>query len=225
MAKTISHPTDLDEDLARDHGTASASPADSLSQSPKPAEGASDTTVGRVLPDATKPAATTKQAGRYVGKGLTPMPKVGLEEEMYLKVAKRAEKAGDDLLHEVAKVGQYVTLAIRRPDEKWGKKVKFFHHALKRHCKAPEHADDITKQWFKKLSTFVKHHAGQEALRITGEMDDCFNMRLEMSQSRDDIADDAEAFFEKVCPYCETCPPLYNEEDWRQLCDFRDRWV
>lgn len=220
----ISTSTELADDLDTDHLSGdlkSKSSSDTLTQHKGPVDSASDTTVGRVLPsDPTK----SKQASRYT-KGLPPMPKIGLDEEAYLKVAKRAETSGDDLLHEVAKVGQYVTLAVRRPDEKWKKKIKFFHHALKRHCRPPEHADDITRKWFKKLSMFVKHHAGMEALRIAREQHDCFNMRLEMGQTRDDIADDAEDFFESVCPYCEQCPPLYNAEEWTQLKALRDQWI
>ena len=246
MPNTLDTPSDLTRDLDADHqpkkakagdksgalsgsmsGSMSGSISDTLSPSKGFVEAASDSTVGRVLPEQAQQASTpsTKQANRYVGRGLPPMPKIGLEEDQYLKVAKRAEASGDDLLHEVAKVGQYVTLAVRRPDEKWKKKIKFFHHALKRHCQAPEHADEITKKWFKKLAAFVRHHAGLEALRIANEMNDCFNMRVEMGQSRDDIADDAEEFFESVCPYCDTCPPLYNEAEWVELKALRDEWV
>lgn len=168
-----------------------------------------------------------KQADRYTrARGpFPPMPRIGLPEETYLHVAHRAERNGDDLLFEAAKVGQYVTLGIRKQDGSWASKLKYFRHALKRHTQPPEHADEMTKEWFKKLAGFVKSHIGAEALRLAGEADDRFEARQSMGQSADDIADDAENFFEMICPMCDTCPPIYNEEDWQQLKIFRDRWV
>lgn len=168
-----------------------------------------------------------KQTDRYTrARGpLPPMPRIGLPEETYLQVAHKAERNGDDLLFEAAKVGQYVSLAMRKRDAPWAAKLKYFRHALKRHCQPPEHADAMTKDWFKKLASFVKAHIGAEALRLAGEADDRFEARQSMGQSSDDIADDAERFFESICPMCDECPPIYNQEDWLQLKIFRDRWV
>lgn len=168
-----------------------------------------------------------KQVDRYTrARGpLPPMPRIGLPEETYLHVANKAERNGDDLLFEAAKVGQYVSLAMRKQDGSWASKLKYFRHALKRHTQPPEHADEMTKEWFKKLAGFVKSHIGAEALRQAGEADDRYEARQSMGQTADEIADDAEKFFEMICPMCETCPPIYNEEDWQQLKIFRDRWV
>ena len=173
-------------------------------------------------------ANATQQAKRYVHSTrgpLPPMPRIGLPEETYLHVAHKAERNGDDLVFEAAKVGQYVTLAMKNPDAEWSQKLKFFRHALKRHCQPPEHADEVTKGWFKGLATFVKAHIGAEALRLAGEEDERYEARQSMGQTTDMIADDAEKFFEMICPMCETCPPIYNDEDWRQLKMYRDRWV
>ena len=153
------------------------------------------------------------------------MPKIGLPEETYLHVANKAQRNGEDLIFEAAKVGQYVSLALRDTDRPWEDKVKLFRHALKRHCRPPEHADEMTKEWFKRLSHFVRGLFGGEALRLAGEQDDRFDARKSMGQSIEDIADDAEKFFDAVCPHCDTCPPLYNEEEWRQLRIYRDRWI
>lgn len=168
------------------------------------------------------------QARRYVhpARGpLPPMPKVGLPEDMYLHVAHKAERNGDDLVLEAAKVGQYVSLALRDADAPWQTKLKYFRHALKRHCQPRERADETTKAWFGQLANLVKSHAGAEALRLAAEMDEVYEARQSMGQSTEQIADDAEKFFEQVCPMCETCPPLYNEEDWHKLKAIRDRWI
>ena len=190
-------------------------------------EAAGESFTGHVFQGTTS-VPSTGQARRYVhhGKGpLPPMPRVGLPEETYLHVAHKAERNGDDLVFEAAKVGQYITLATKRADDPWHVKLKYFRHALKRHCQAPEHADAMTKEWFGKLATLVRAHAGAEALRLAGEMDDVYDARRSMGQSPEQIADDAEKFFDQVCPMCETCPPIYNEDDWRQLKIFRDRWI
>lgn len=195
---------------------------DSISRHERVVEGSNESLTGEVFDPRPQ-----KQSDRYTrARGpLPPMPRIGLPEETYLHVAHKAERNGDDLLFEAAKVGQYVSLAVRKQDAPWESKLKYFRHALKRHCQPPEHADEMTKEWFKKLSNFVKAHIGAEALRLAGEADDRFEARQSMGQSTDDIADDAEKFFEMVCPMCETCPPIYNEEDWQQLKIYRDRWV
>ena len=167
----------------------------------------------------------TGQAEKYVRGPLPPMPKIGLPEETYLHVANKAQRNGEDLIFEAAKVGQYVSLALRDADGPWQEKVKLFRHALKRHCRPPEHADEMTKGWFKKLAHHVKGHFGAEALRLAGEQDDCFEARRSMGQSAEEIADDAEKFFDAVCPHCDSCPPLYNEDEWKQLRIYRDRWI
>lgn len=168
------------------------------------------------------------QAGRYVNHGrgpLPPMPKIGLPEETYLHVAHKAERNGDDLVFEAAKVGQYVSLALRDPDAPWTTKLKFFRHALKRHTQPPEHADEMTKQWFGRLGRLVKAHAGAEALRLAVEMDEVYEARVSMGQTPEQIADDAEKFFDQICPMCDHCPPIYNEEEWQKLTSIRDRWI
>ena len=188
---------------------------------PPPAEPGQESLTGHLFHG--DPA--TGQAKKYVRGPLPPMPKIGLPEETYLHVAAKAQRNGEDLIFEAAKVGQYVSLALRDADGPWQDKVKLFRHALKRHCQPPEHADEMTKGWFKKLAHHVKGYFGAEALRLAGEQDERFDARASMGQSREDIADDAEKFFDAVCPHCDTCPPVYNDEEWRQLRIYRDRWI
>jgi len=163
---------------------------------------------------------------RVVGEPTLPrMPKVGLPESLYLKVAHQASEQHDDLTYEAAKVGQYLSLAVRDPDRPWGEKLKLFRHALKRHCVPPDHADELTRGWYKRLAEHSRKHAGLEALRLSREVDERYRMRLDIGQTADEIAEDAEVFFDAVCPYCETCPPIYRVEEWEQIKEIRDRWV
>src|ERR1051325_388484 len=79
-------------------------------------------------------------------RSFSSMPNIGRPESYYAKIAQEAEIAGDQYAHEAAKVGQYVTLAL---DESlvWEEKVKYFKHALRRHCRPPEMSTDpdVTK--------------------------------------------------------------------------------
>lgn len=186
-----------------------------------------DSVVG--VPAQGTASSSTRQTKRYLEPGNRPhvpkMPKIGLPEKVYLNAAREAEARGDDLTFEAAKVGQYVSLALRDLDARWEKKLKYFRHALKRHCQPPEHADAVTKAWFEKLAAHVKSYAGNEALRLAAEQDECFETRRELGQTADEIAEDAEPFFDMVCPHCDTCPPVYNESEWEQLKEYRDRWI
>lgn len=159
------------------------------------------------------------------GRQVPPMPRIGLPEETYLHVAHRAERDGDTLVFEAAKVGQYVSLALRDPDAPWGTKLRYFRHALKRHCTPPENADPPTKAWFERLAKLVRTQAGTEALRLSAEVDEMYQARKSLGQDVEKIADDAEKFFDQIAPMIETCPPVYTEEDWAKLKAIRDRWI
>jgi hypothetical protein len=198
------------------------SPHSASVQPPVP-DPSGETHVHASLPEDTVRAVTYRPA--QPGPVVPRMPRVGLPEKLYLKAAKEATDRGDDLTHEAAKVGQYLTLALADPDADWPHVVKMFRHALKRHCRPPEHADEVTRAWFKKLADHVRKHAGREALRRAAEQDECYETRLNLGQTEDEIAEDAEEFFNDICPHCETCPGLYLEDDWRQLKIFRDRWA
>lgn len=195
-------------------------PATQPASDPHAASG--ETAVHAALPDDTVRAVTYRP---QPATGVPRMPRVGLPEKIYLKAAHDASAKGDDLTHEAAKVGQYLSLAAKDPDASWPSKVKLYRHALKRHSRPPERADKPTRAWFAKLADHVRKHAGAEALRLAAEQETFFNARLAMGQTADDIVGDAEEFFDDVCPYCDTCPALYLEDDWRQLKEMRDRWI
>ena len=153
-------------------------------------------------------------------------PAVGREERYYADGVKKADEAGDRLLREAFKVGQYLTLAAD-PRADWSAKVKYYSHVVRRHCQPPAHAGGEVKAFFAKLLGQVRDQAGADALRICCEQDELFAVRLNMGQTRDDLADDAEEFFDPIVPPNPNSKPpaIYHEDDWRQLVMIRDQWV
>ena len=208
-------------------------PASPVDPSTETAFGTASPHTSHAPPTPAAADAATQQVRRYLNRpagpagthGLPKMPRVGLPESVYLKAASDAKARGDDLTHEAAKVGQYLSLALRDADAQWGEKLKYFRHALKRHSQPPEHADDLTRQWFKQLARHVKAYAGAEAVRLAAEVDECYGARRGMGQTAEEVCDDAEEFFDRVCPHCDDCPPIYNEADWVRLKEYRDKWI
>jgi hypothetical protein len=152
------------------------------------------------------------------------MPEVGKPETYYAKMVHRADKDGDVFAHEANKVGQYITLALD-PRLSWEQKLRYVQHALKRHCNPPPFPDDDVWMFYKQLADLVRQYAGQEALRIACQEDDLYAARLNMGQTREKIADDAEEFFGRLVPHDDHCPEWFNEEDFRQVKMIRDQWV
>src|SRR5256885_4079759 len=70
-----------------------------------------------------------------------PLPEIGHPETYYAKQVHRADKRGDQHAHEAYKVGQYITLGLN-PYLPWPDKLKYFRHALARHCNPPPYPDD-----------------------------------------------------------------------------------
>ena len=155
---------------------------------------------------------------------LPDLPVIGEDEHYYADGVARADRDGDRLLRESFKVGQYVTLALD-PKAEWPTKLKYFKHVLRRHCVPPGYADAPMKAWFHDLADVVRTHAGQEALKTVCEQDDLFAVRKNMGQVDDDLADDAETFFDPIVPPGDKRPDWYHEDDWRQLKMVRDQWV
>ncbi len=153
-----------------------------------------------------------------------PMPEIGRPETHYARLLHAADKASDPHAHEAAKVGQYVTLALD-PMLTWDEKLKYFRHALKRHCQPPPFPDDTTWMYYRNLSEIIRHHAGAEALRIASTEDDLYAARLSMGQERHKIEDEAELFFARLLGSEEKCPEHFNVEDWQQLRLIRNQWV
>jgi hypothetical protein len=155
---------------------------------------------------------------------LPPMPEIGHPESYYAKRVHMADEAYDVHAHEAAKVGQYVTLAMD-PSLSWDDKLKYFRHALKRHCQPPPFPDDDVWMFYRNLADLVRRYCGYEALRLASAEDDLYAARLSMGQSREKIEDDAETFFGKLLGPGDQCPDWFSEEDWLQLKMIRDQWI
>jgi hypothetical protein len=72
---------------------------------------------------------------------LPPMPEIGKSESYYAGLAKQADAIGNHFAHEAAKVGQYVTLGMSHTLD-WAEKLRYFQHALRRHCVPPPVPDE-----------------------------------------------------------------------------------
>lgn len=155
---------------------------------------------------------------------LPPMPEIGRPESYYAKLVHEADKQGDVHAHEAAKVGQYITLALD-PNLSWEQKLKYFRHALKRHCQPPPYPDDDVWMFYHQLADLVRQYCGYEALRLASAEDDLYAARLSMGQSREKIEDEAEQFFLKLMGSGDHCPEWFNETDWAQLKLIRDQWI
>jgi hypothetical protein len=155
---------------------------------------------------------------------LPSMPEIGRPESFYAKLVHTADRQGDTHAHEAAKVGQYVTLAMD-PSLSWEDKLKYFQHALKRHCVPPPYPDDDVWMFYQQLAELVRAHCGQEALRLASLEDDLYAARLSMGQSRDKIEDDAEQYFGRLLGSGDHCSEWFNDTDWSQLKLIRDQWI
>src|SRR3954469_10929460 len=139
---------------------------------------------------------------------LPPLPPIGHPESYYAKQVHLADRVGDKHAHEANKVGQYVTLALD-PHLSWEEKLKYFRHALKRHCVPPPLPDDDVWMFYRSLADLVRQYAGQEAVGLQSVADGIYAARISMGQSRDRIEEDAETFFGKLIP--PECPDWFSE--------------
>jgi hypothetical protein len=155
---------------------------------------------------------------------LPGMPEIGKHESYYAKLVHEADRQGNTHQHEAANVGQYVSLALD-PSLDWEQKVKYFRHAIKRHCNPPMYPDDAVWLFYQDLANLVRQTAGAEALRLASAEDDLYAARLSMGQDREQIEDDAEAFFQKLMGSGDQCPEWFNEADFSQLKLIRDQWI
>ena len=152
-----------------------------------------------------------------------PMPELGHSEKYYKVLAEESARAHAVHAREAAKVGQYVTLGLTEdcsPQEK----MKYFRHALRRHCVPPAVSDDVVDAFYERLADFVRGHAGREALRVASVEDDRFAMRLREGESRPKVLFEARQFYDKLMGPQETCPEVFNDEDWEQLKLIRKYW-
>lgn len=155
---------------------------------------------------------------------LPPLPPIGRPESFYAHQVHLADKLGDPHAHEANKVGQYITLGIDRRLS-WESKLKYFDHALRRHCVPPPLPDEELWLFYRGLADLVRRYAGEEALRLASEKDDEFARRLASGQSRETILDDACTFFGTLIGFSGTQPGHFSAQDWAQLKLIRDQWT
>jgi len=155
-------------------------------------------------------------------QSLPSMPEIGHPESYYSKIVHQADRENDHHKREAAKVGQYISLAID-PHLEWEEKLKYFRHALKRHCNPPPLPDENVWVFYRSLANLVRQYAGHEALRLASTEDDLYAARLNMGQTREAIENDAEKFFARLLPI--ECPEWLTEEDYQQLKLIRDQWI
>lgn len=153
---------------------------------------------------------------------LPEMPVIGKSERFYAHKCREAERQHDHHLHESWKVGQYITLALDH-HLTWDQKLRYFQHALRRHCVPPPFPDDAIWSFYRELAQLVRSYAGTEALRFASFEDDMYVARIDGGQSRQIIEDEAEVFFSKMVP--PECPDWFAHEDYDQLRMIRDQWI
>jgi hypothetical protein len=162
-------------------------------------------------------------AAHAPGLPIPRIPPLGRDERYYARGARHAERDEDVYLRCAHKTVQYITLALN-PTLEWEEKLKYFHHALERHCVPPPYPDDATWMFFRTLADLVRQHAGREALRLASREDDFFAARLAIGQRREVIEEEAERLFTRLVPQ-EQCPDYFNEEDFLQLKILRNQWI
>jgi len=155
---------------------------------------------------------------------IPPIPEIGHEEGYYARKVREAEKQGNDHAREAYKVAQYVTLATS-PHLEWDQKIRYFAHALKRHCQPPPLAPERIWLFYAELAELVRSHCGQEALKLASHEDDRYASLIKQGYDRKLIENEAEKFFEFVMGGHQERPAHFNEEDWQQLRMIRDQWI
>jgi hypothetical protein len=152
------------------------------------------------------------------------MPEIGHPESYYAKMARRAERDGDPHQREAAKVGQYLTLAADTLLT-WEQKLRYYRHALNRHCVPPHLAGELCWTFYRELAMLIRDHAGREALRLASAQDDAYAARVHRGHDPEVIAAEAELFFINLMTSFTTCPEWFHDEDFEQLKLLRDQWM
>lgn len=155
---------------------------------------------------------------------LPQLPPIGKPDWYYGKHIHHADRVGDALEREAHKVAQYITLAIS-PVLCWKEKLKYFDHAIRRHCCPPPLPDEVSWLYYHQLMDLIRQHAGEEALRLASAADDQYASRLERGEDRESIGADAETFFRPIVGFGHERPNHFNDDDWQQLRLIRDQWV
>jgi hypothetical protein len=151
------------------------------------------------------------------------LPQIGRRESYYENLIRQAESDRDVHGRAIAKVAQYVTRASHA-ERSWEERLADYQHCLKRHCATPPFPDHETWAFYGCLADLVRQHAGQAALRLASSEDDVYAARLAMGQSREEIARDAQPFFDVLIPRG-GCPTWFAEPDYNLLTLIRNQWV
>jgi hypothetical protein len=155
---------------------------------------------------------------------LPALPEIGYPEAYYAKRVKQADLVGATHTREAYKVGQYVTLALA-PHLEWQEKLRYFRHALRRHCKPPPLPSDDVWLFYQNLAELVREHAGREALKLALQEDDVYAKRLTLGSTRERVRPEAIRFFKNLMGESEHCPEQFTQVDWDQLKLIRNQWV
>jgi hypothetical protein len=155
---------------------------------------------------------------------LPPLPEIGHPESFYAREVQQAERRGDPHAREALKVGQYVTLAMD-PALNWSQKLRYFQHALRRHCNPPPLPDEEVWLFYRSLAHLVREYAGREALRLASAEDDAYARWMGLGGSRERICQQARQFFGEIMGDGDRCPDHFTEDDWAQLRLLRNQWV
>ena len=158
------------------------------------------------------------------GPRLPPLPEIGLDEHAYATMARIADEKGDRHAREAAKVGLYITLALR-PKMKWHDKLRHFTHALNKHCHVEKLADHRLWKFYHALAVLVKENCGAEALKLASHEDDIYAARLSIGIARADIERDAAGFFDELIGNGKVCPEYMLVDDFTMIRMIRDQWV
>ena len=154
------------------------------------------------------------------------LPEIGHPESYYARLVHKADRENSPHCREAAKVGQYITLGID-PYLSWEQKLRYFQHALRRHCQPPKIVSDPVWMFYQHMAQLVRQYCGQEALRLASQEDDRFAAATQLGggATREEISQEAENFFASLTGFGEACPEHFNEEDWVQLKMIRNQWV
>jgi hypothetical protein len=152
------------------------------------------------------------------------VPEIGHGESYYAQRVRQAERLGDEHSREANKVAQYITLAIS-PHLEWDQKLKYFRHALRRHCNPPAMASDPVCRFYGRLADMVRQYCGQEALKLASREDDRYAAMVQQGYDRTKLQEEARAFFERLMGSRPERPEHFNQEDWEQLRIVRDQWT
>ena len=155
---------------------------------------------------------------------LPPLPEIGHPEAYYARKVRDADRSGNLHAHEAAKVGQYVTLATN-PHLEWEQKLRYFQHALRRHCIAPPLSAEPVWLFYAQLADLVRRYCGQEALRLACREDDRWAELTSRGGTPARIEDEAEVFFSRIMGNQSERPTHFNDEDWSQLKLLRNQWI